>query len=155
MTLAEALSKPEGTSFYLIEKFEILSQSPPRTAKNSKVYSALSLKAGSKTCSLFLWDEAAIWRIPSDTTSLNGAFSREDFNGTKNLSCKSLTPPDGAYRFEEDEIMGLAGKPSIAEILANGKRGYDWALKVDLPQDVAAQAFSIAAQAKMHGHPDN
>lgn len=154
MTVAEAVSKSAGATFYSLESFSIESQSSPRTAKNGKVFSVLNLQAGVVKTSLFLWDAAATHRIPSDTEVLRGSFAREDFSGSKNISCQQLTIPDGSIPFTSDEVQGIAGKPTIKEILMVGKRGYDWAVKLNLPESIQAEAFRIAAQAKMGGHPD-
>jgi len=154
MTLAEAISKPEGTEFFSIEKFEIVSQTLPKTARNGEIFSVVNLKAGTKDCVLRLWGAAASFRLPTDTSTLHGTFIRNDYQG-KGLTCHKLNEVEGAVPFTNDEVQGIAGKVSIADILKAGKRGAEWAERQDGCLKMQVAAFTMAATAKMNGHPDN
>lgn len=154
MTLVEAISKPDGSTFYSIEDFEIVQQTNPQTAKNGKLFTVVELQSGTKSSSLFLWDEAALWGIPKDTKTLRGTFKRNDFNGQRNITCENLKPPENAWKILKDNIRDKKKNPSIEDILNIGKRGYEWAQRSDLPEAVCVKAFEIASLAKMNGHPE-
>jgi hypothetical protein len=142
----------DGESFISVENVVVARQLAPKLAKNGKLYCGCFLKNGSTDVMLQLWDGAAGWKLPVETTiTLRGKFSKGSYNGGVTIKCDELNKPEGAEEFKQEEIQTPIAKPGIRECIDAGLRAVDYVERKNKPE-LASAAFSFAAQALLDGH---
>jgi len=146
-SLHEAVQARAGDSFMLIGPVTVDRQNPPKTAKNGRLFSTVTLRSASGELGLFLWDDAAKWKLPLTELTLKGKFVK---NNIQKLDCNELVPPDGAEEYRDDQIKGPVEVASMKSCLDAGIRGADYVIKCKRPE-LAQAAFAFAAQALSQG----
>lgn len=149
-TIHEILSAKDGETFISVGPATVLRQSDPRLAKNGRPYCRVELKSGPSEVLMMLWDDAALWKLPTDQITLKGKFVKNTFRDSPGINCDDLSPPERAIKLEVPTENGCVAKPTIKECLDTGLRAADYVTAKGRPE-LASEAFAFACNARMNG----
>lgn len=149
-TLHQIANAPINSEHSSIGPIVVDYQSPPKTAKNGKLFSTVLLKSAGTEVWMRVWNESAMIKLPKGEIMLQGSFTKEEFQNKPSIRCDVLNPPKGSVEFTSDEIEGVAGKTSLKECLEAGIAAADFVSKRERP-NLAEAAFTFAANATLQG----
>lgn len=150
-TIHEILSAKQGETFISVGPATVTRQANPKLSKNQRFYSTVVLKSASSEVLLMLWDDAALWKLPTNVPiTLKGKFVKDNFRDTPGINCDELLQPENATKFDKPTEPGTAPKPTMKECLDAGIRGADYMARRKYPELMEA-AFTFAANARMNG----